>query len=94
VLPELGRQRWEQQDTDRDVELLVWISRFRFVTAEVVAERFGITVQRVRAGLKRLEAAGLLASWRGHVSQAEAFWITSHGGAVLGQRRRRPPQPT
>jgi hypothetical protein len=28
------------------------------------------------------------------VSQAKAFWITSRGGAVIGQRRRRPPQPT
>jgi hypothetical protein len=71
----VGRQRWEQRDTDRDVEMLVWISRFRFVTAEVVGERFGIAVQRARARLKRLEAAGLLGSWRGHVSQAKAFWI-------------------
>jgi hypothetical protein len=72
----------------------MWISRFRFVTAEAVAERFGISVQRSRARLRRLERLGLLGSWRGHVSQAKAFWITGRGGQVIGQRRRRAPQPT
>jgi predicted ArsR family transcriptional regulator len=94
VLPELvGRQRWETESTAVDVRLLVWISRFRFVTAEAVAERFGISVQRSRARLRRLERIGLLGSWRGHVSQAKAFWITGRGGQVIGQRRRRAPQP-
>jgi hypothetical protein len=95
VLPELvGRHRWEIESTAGDARLLVWISRFRFVTAEAVAERFGVSVQRSRARLRRLERIGLLGSWRGHVSQAKAFWITGRGGQVIGQRRRRAPQPT
>jgi hypothetical protein len=95
VRPEvIGRQRWETQSTAGDVLLLVWISRFRFVTAEAVGERFGISVQRSRARLRRLERVGLLGSSRGHVSQAKAFWITGRGREVIGQRRRRPPQVT
>jgi len=76
------------------VRLLVWISRLRFVTAEAVAERFGISVQRSRATLRRLERVGLVGSWRGHVSQAKTFWITGRGGQAIGQRRRRAPQVT
>ena len=38
----------------------------------------------------------MLRSWRRHVSQAKAFWITGRGGELVGRRRRRrrPPQPT
>ena len=72
----------------------MWIPRFRFVTAEAVAERFGISVQRSRARLRRLERVGLLGSWRGHVSQAKTFWITGRGGQAVGQCRRRAPQVT
>src|SRR4051794_21101919 len=91
---QVGRRRWEVEATARDVELLWWISRFRFVSADLVAVRFGISVQRSRARLRRLEALGLLGSWRSHVSEHKAVWITRKGCALLGQPRRRPPQPT
>lgn len=49
-VPELvGRPGWNVAGAAEDLELLAWVGRFRFVTAELAAVRLGLTVQRARA---------------------------------------------
>ncbi len=87
-----GRCAWEREETDRDVEILVWIERFRFVTCEAVAERFGVSVQAARGRVRRLERIGLLGRERQHVSQPWAVFVTGKGHELLGGERRRAPR--
>lgn len=73
-------------------ELLRWVGRFRFVTGELVAARFGISWQRANARLRRLERLGLVGFERRHVCEARAVYLTSKGSLLLGGPRRRPPR--
>jgi hypothetical protein len=80
-------------EAQRDREWLLWISRFRFVTADGLALRFGVSVQQARARLRRLEDAQLIGLHRDHLSESKAAVLTSRGRALLGQDRRvRPPR--
>src|SRR4051812_36040877 len=54
----LGRAAWERGHAARDLEVLRWVARFRFVTGRAVAERFGVSLQRSNARLRRLEPLG------------------------------------
>ena len=65
----LGRSAWEAQETGRDVEVLRWVGRFRFVMCEQIAERSGVSVQAARARTRRLERLGYLRRERAHVTQ-------------------------
>jgi hypothetical protein len=76
----------------RDEAVLRWVERFRFVTAELVAERFGVSVQRANARLRRLERVGLLASRQRHACEARAVFVTARGAQLLGAPRRRAPR--
>jgi hypothetical protein len=89
----VGRCGWEVDETRRDVEVLAWIGRFRFVTASAIGQRFGVTVQRANARVGRLEAVGLLGCERQFVSQARAVYVTGKGCELLGEPRRRAPRP-
>jgi len=89
----VGRCAWEVDETRRDIEVLAWVGRFRFVTAPAVGQRFGVSVQRANARVRRLEAVGLLGCERQFVSQARAVYVTGKGFELLGQPRRRAPRP-
>ena len=88
----LGRCSWEVEEARRDVEVLAWIGRFRFVTPEALAERFGVSWQRANARVRRLERLGLVGCSREHVSQPRAVFLTGRGFEMLGQPRRRAPR--
>lgn len=88
----LGRQVWERGEALRDVELLEWIDRFRFVTPVAIAERFGVSWQRANARVRRLERVGLLGTARSHVSQPRAVFLTGRACELLDRPRRRPPR--
>ena len=88
----LGRCSWETQEARRDVEVLAWIGRFRFVTAEAIGERFGVSWQRANARVRRLERLALVGCAREHVSQPRAVFLTGRGHELLGQPRRRAPR--
>ena len=77
----------------RDREMLAWIARFRFVTAEVLAERFDVTPQRVNARLRRFDPAGLVALHRSDLTAPRAVFLTGRGARRLGLRPRRAPRP-
>jgi len=79
---------------DGDRRLLAWVGRFRFVTAGLVAERFGVTVQMARRWVARLVAIGLLGRERAGRTDEYAVYLTAPGARVLGLPRRRPPRVT
>lgn len=88
----LGRCSWEVDEARRDVDVMAWIARFRFVSPEAVAEQFGVSRQRANARVRRLQRLGLVGSQRDHVSQPRAVFLTGRGHELLGQPRRRPPR--
>jgi hypothetical protein len=54
-----GQGLWErEQDFDR--ELMLWMTRFAFTTVAVLSARWGVSEQRMRARLRRLETTGLV----------------------------------
>ncbi len=57
-----------------------------------MAARFGLSVQRANARVRRLEAVGLLGCERRFVSQARAVFLTGKGFELLGDERRRVPR--
>jgi predicted ArsR family transcriptional regulator len=75
----VGRCGWERDETDRDVAVMAWVGRFRFVTAEAVAERFGVSVQAARGRVRRLERVGL-------VGRERPARFTAVGGVRHGAR--------
>ncbi|HEX8121578.1 MAG TPA: hypothetical protein VF549_09985 [Solirubrobacteraceae bacterium] len=88
----VGRCAWEVDEARRDLEMLAWIGRFRFVTAQALAERFHVSWQRANARVRRLERLRLLGCQRGHVSQPRAVFLTGRGHELLGWPRRRAPR--
>jgi hypothetical protein len=89
-----GRTRRVKVEAQRDREWLLWVGRFRFVTAELLALRFGVTVQKSRLRLRRLENAGLVSLHRGHLAEPYVAVLTPQGAATVGYpRRQREPRP-
>jgi hypothetical protein len=93
VEPELlGRCAWEVDQARQDLEVLAWVGRFRFVTAQAIGERFGVSWQRANARVRRLERLRLVGCERAHVSQPRAVFLTGRGHELLGWPRRRAPR--
>ena len=88
----LGRCGWDVEQAQRDVDVLAWVGRFRFVAAQAIGERFGVSWQQANARVRRLERLGLLGCQREHVSQPRAVFLTGKGHELLGWPRRRPPR--
>src|SRR5687768_194238 len=88
----VSRCAWEGEQTRRDLEVLAWVGRFRFVTPRALAVRFGVSWQQANARVRRLERLGLLGCERQHVSQAQAVFLTGKGHELLGWPRRRAPR--
>jgi hypothetical protein len=89
---EVTRGRRRASEAARDREWLRSIGRFRFVTAELLAERFGVSVQQANARVRRLAAAGLVARTAGGVGQAYAVSLTRRGARYVGLPERRAPR--
>jgi hypothetical protein len=89
----LGRAAWERDQAVRDLELLWWIGRFRFVTADAIGERFGISLQRANSRVRRLEKLRLVETWQRSVCEPRAVFLTGRTMELLGQPRRRAPRP-
>jgi hypothetical protein len=88
------RRRWAQVEAPRDREWLRWLGRFRFVTAELMGLRFGVSVQKARKRLMRLADADLVSVHRSSFGLVSVFVLPPRGAQLLGSpRRRRDPRP-
>jgi DNA-binding MarR family transcriptional regulator len=81
-----------QVEANIDRRVLAWIARFRFVTAPLVAERFGVSVQKTHRRLARLQREGLLTRQRTTHSEQYAVSLTPAGAGLLDLPRRRAPR--
>jgi hypothetical protein len=89
-----GRRRRVKVEAGWDREWLMWIGRFRFVTAELLAMRFGVSVQQARARLRRLAEADLVGLHRAHIAEPYVAVLTPSGATAVGYpRRQREPRP-
>ncbi len=88
----VGRCEWDVEQARRDVDVLAWVGRFRFATAQAIAARFDVSWQQANARVRRLERLGLLGGEREHVSQPRAVFLTGKGHELLGWPRRRAPR--
>jgi len=86
------RQRRQHEQRPVDLELLRWLSRFRFVSAELVEARFGVSARKCRKRLGRLEAAGLALAHQPHLAAPKLYAIGPKGRTLLGLEQRRPPR--
>jgi hypothetical protein len=93
--PSRGTQRLRRTHVEaaQDREWLQWISRFRFVTAAVLAQRFDVSVRQANARVARLAHDGLVVVHRDFVGQASAIYLARAGSVLLGQPPRRAPRP-
>ena len=93
IRPEqVGRATWELKETARDVRVLGWVGRFRFVTAEALGAWLGVSVQKARLRVRRLERAGLLDYRRHRAGEAWLVYLSNRGTALLGLPRRAAPR--
>lgn len=75
-----------------DLEWLAWIARFRFVVADDLASRFGVSARRARKRVERMVDAGLLVrDAAGARHEPHLLFLSSRGAAVLGVPRRKAP---
>ncbi len=82
-------RRWErEQEFDR--ALIGWAARFAFVTAALLAERWGVSEQRMRARLRRLERGGLVRRQRGGPNEPTRVVVTEAGASLVGLTVRTP----
>src|SRR4051794_28139355 len=72
--------------------MLSWIARFRFVEADLLAERFERSPQQINARVRRLEAAGLIARHGTRTGEARTISVTSRGAFALGLPARKAPR--
>jgi len=88
----LGRCSWEVERATAVAELMAWVGRFRFVTAQAIAKRFGVSWQQANSRVRRLARLGIFGTERQHVSQPRAVFLTGRGHDLLGWPRRRAPR--
>lgn len=72
--------------TDRDLEMVRWIGRHRFVEARQVAARFAMNTTNAYRRLGGLVALGLLAHRRILHGRPGAYWTTRTGLRTVGLR--------
>lgn len=70
--------------------MLLWIARFAFTTASVLSERWGVSEQRMRARVRRLEGDGLLRRRREGPNEPARVVVTERGAALVGLSVRTP----
>jgi hypothetical protein len=72
--------------------MLRWISRFRFVTAAILGERFSVSARMCRERMTRLESARLVINHQAHPAAAKLYALGPAGRLALGLQHRRPPR--
>jgi hypothetical protein len=72
--------------------MLRWMSRFRFVNAAILGERFGVSPRVCRERMGRLASARLVVSHQAHPAAAKLYAIGPAGRQLLGLNHRRPPR--
>lgn len=85
------RGRAAAVEAQRDAEVLRWIGRFRFVTDELLAERFGVSRQQMNLRVRRLTAAGFLQRTDAR-TQPRLTMLTRKGARAVGLPPRRAPR--
>jgi hypothetical protein len=74
--------------TDRDAELdlavIAWAARFAFVTVATLAERWGVSEQRMGVRVRRLGREGLLRRVRRGANVPARIVVTERGGDAIG----------
>ena len=82
-------QRWErEQNFDR--AMLRWMFRFAFTTASALSERWGVSEQRMRARLRRLERDGLVERRRHGPNEPARVVVTERAAESFGLGQRTP----
>ncbi len=87
------RARWAYVEAVKDREVLEWVGRFRFVTIDALAQRFEVSLQRMRARIRRLEQQRLVQRAARLPNQAAVLYLTPAGARHVGSRRHRAPRP-
>jgi hypothetical protein len=82
------RGRRAASEAQRDADVLRWIGRFRFVTDELLAERFGVSRQQMNVRVRRLAAAGLVER-SGSPMQPRLTMLTRCGARAVRLPERR-----
>jgi hypothetical protein len=88
------RGRRAAAEATKDLIWLRWIGRFRFVTAELAAARFDVSVQKARRRLGRLTGAQLVKRHPSGFGMPALFVLAPRGAKAVGYPpRRRAPRP-
>ena len=82
------RTRRSAEEARRDADVMRFIGRFRFVTDELLAQRFGVQRQQINARIRRLEAAGLVARSADRM-QPRVTMLTRNGARAVDLPPRR-----
>jgi len=72
------------QLTDRDLEILGWLARFRGATAQQVGQRFSMGYSRVSRRLSQLGADGLVTLERVLHRRPGVYLVTAKGQTIAG----------
>jgi hypothetical protein len=82
ILSEPGRRVDREAELDRAV--LTWAARFAFVTISTLAHRWGVSEQRMRARVRRLERGGYVQRVRRGANLPARIVVTERGGDLCG----------
>jgi DNA-binding Lrp family transcriptional regulator len=82
ISSEPGRRVDREAELDRAV--LTWAARFAFVTSSTLAHRWGVSEQRMRARVRRLERAGYVQRVRRGANLPSRIVVTERGGDLCG----------
>lgn len=91
-LEAVGGGRRVDREQARDVAVLAWAARFRFVTIGALAVRWQVTEQRMRARVRRLEREGLVLRVRRWTNHPTAIYPSERGLDRLGLAARARPR--
>ena len=87
----IHRGRGAAAEAQRDADVLRFVGRFRFVTDELLAKRFGVSRQQMNLRLRRLTAAGLLQRTDSR-TQPRLTMLTRKGARAVDLPIRRAPR--
>lgn len=89
--PLVNRSRGTAAEAQRDADVLRFAGRFRFVTDELLADRFEVSRQQMNRRVRRLADAGLLHR-SGGPTQPRLAMLTRRGARAVGLPLRRAPR--
>lgn len=81
------------QITDRDIEILLWINRMRFVTAKQVGKKFKMGIKAAYRVLKRLCDDRYLYHSRNYLYEPGVYLCTKRGKRISGSSLWVPERP-